>query len=202
MCLRCVILSSERKSGNDSGGGGEASDGGRRTGDGSSQVDSAVIDRHYDSVISIAASKGSVTLEPVSELLELSFADRLDLLHHRPLKALSAGRSGERAIVAPVLGHIHPGEEVTDFNLRGFRRALGSDTIEEGVKEGVIEVTTILNIEENSNDGAGHLVLWYDGADVVATANHVHEMHLEVVARAVDSVLGRGVEVEIVRLEV
>ena len=59
-----------------------------------------------DSDVALALNEVGVVCESGLELVELVFADRLHLLNHAPLDALSARRGSEGSVVALVVGHV------------------------------------------------------------------------------------------------
>lgn len=81
------------------------------------KVKFTVVDGLNNPIVAIATCEGSVSFEELCEFFKLLDANGLNLLHDRPLKALSARGRSQRAVIAPELGHVHSGKEVAEGNL-------------------------------------------------------------------------------------
>ena len=180
---------SERGQGSDGGGASEDA-----RGSASAVVHLAVVLGLDYSIVAFTCSKSFIVSKALSEFLKLSGADWLDSLNDTPLDALGAGRSGERAIVTPVILKVDIGKELAHGNLLVI---LGVHGVPNGVQELVIFIATVLHVEEDSNDGTELGAAIFVSLALVL----VNDMHLSVVELTHHSVLGGSMEMELERSE-
>ena len=117
-------------------------------------VELAVMEGHDDSVVAIATSKGTVTLEVLAELVELAIGDVQGCLKDGPLDTLSAWWSREGALIRPEGICAETGSQCLhiDLGLTCFWLVSCFKCFEDLIKESVILVG-IHGVEKHSKDG-------------------------------------------------
>ena len=113
---------------------------------------SSVAEWLHHTIVSITISVGDIISEVLSELVELVVADWLDFAQHGPQDALSARRSGQRAIIGPVVLSVNGLEEFSERDVTEVGTFLGGTVEIEGINEFVLVVSSLLSVEHDTND--------------------------------------------------